>query len=206
MKLNYINRYLEPVTGSGGIDPTGGVLTALQTGFGVIQTIMGDAKAKRLLAQRTGYKTPQEVWKILNATLSMAQGDTITRDFQTNQVDRAFSQALGTSTRMGGNPNDLALLFDQKMNSLLKVGQQFHASNMEAFGKVLSAYDIVAQNKAAEWSSQQDIIKDKLQAASADKAAGIQNIGSGFNSLIGLTSASKTMDLYTQGANALSGG
>lgn len=204
MKLNFIQKYLDP-TGGGvaSLSPVGAAISAAQAAMGIIQTISGDAKAKRLMAQRTAYKTPDEIWKILNASLSGAQGDTITRDFQTDQLDRAFSQTLGTATRLGANPNDLSMLFDQKMQGVLKVGQQFHASNMEAFGKVLSAYDLVAQNEAAEWSSEQDILKDKLQAAAADKAAGIQNIGSAANSFISLSAAGKTSNIYTQIAEAL---
>lgn len=199
MKNNFINRFFGPdaAAGGAGLDPVSLALAGLQGGLGIIQSISGDAKAKRLMAQRTAYKTPDEIWKILNASLSMAGGDTITRDFQTNQIDRGFSQALGTATRLGADPNDLSALFDQKMQGILKVGQQFHASNMEAFGKVLSAYNLVADNKAAEWSSGQDIIKDKLQAASAEKAAGIQNIGSAANAAIGISAAAKTSNLYT---------
>lgn len=180
------------------MEPVSASIAAAQAAMGIIQTISGAAKAKRLMAQRTAYKTPDEIWKILNASLSMAGGDTITRDFQTDQIDRGFSQALGTSTRLGADPNDLSALFDQKMQGIMKVGQQFHVSNMEAFGKVLSAYDLIATNKTAEWSSAQDIIKDKLQAAAAEKAAGIQNIGSAANAAIGLSAASKTSNLYTK--------
>lgn len=194
MKLNFIQRYFIPIAAAA---------AAAQAAIGLVQTISGNAKAKKLLAQRTAYKTPEEIFKMLNLTLSGAPGDTITRDFQTDQIDRTFSQITGNATRLGADPNDLSALFDQKMNSIMKVGQQFHASNMEAMSKVLSAYDVVAANKSAEWSSQQDIIKDKLQAASAEKAAGIQNIGSAVNAGISLSASAKTSDLYKQIADAL---
>lgn len=155
------------------------------------------------MSQRTAYKTPEEIFKILNATLNMAGGDTITRDFQTNQIDKSFSQILGGATRLGANPNDLSALFDQKINGMLKVGQEFHASNMEAFGKVMSAYDMVAQNKVAEWRSKEDILKDKIAAATGEKAAGIQNIGSSANAFISANASAKTSNLYKQIADAL---
>lgn len=186
------------------LDPFSTVLAGAQTAAGLIQTISGANKTKSLLAQRSAYKTPEEIYKILNLTLSGAGGDTITRDFQTNQIDRAFSQTLGTATRLGADPNDLSSLFDEKINGLMKVGQEFHASNMESMSKVLSAYNLISDNKAAEWSSQQDILKDKLQSASQEKAAGIQNLGSAANAFIGLSAASKTGDLYKQIADALS--
>ncbi len=191
MKLNFIQRYLGPA-----VDPVSAGIAAVQAGLGIVQTISGDAKAKRLQAQRTAYKTPEEIFKILNLSLNNGQGDTLTRDFQTGQVDRAFSQVLGNATRLGADPNDLSALFDQKINSLMQVGNQFHASNMEAFSKVLSAYDIVAENKAAEWKSQQDILKDQIQAASAEKAAGIQNLGSAANAAISLSSSSQVKQIY----------
>lgn len=197
MKLQFIQRYYMPV------DPLSASIAAVQTGAGLLQSLVGDAKTKKLMAQRTAYKTPDEIFKILNLSLSGAGGDTITRDFQTNQLDKSFSQMLGGATRLGADANDLSALFNQKINGMLQIGQQFHASNMEALGKVFSAYDLVSQNKAAEWSSQQDIIKDQLQAASAEKAAGIQNLGSGANAFIGLSAASQTEDLYKKIAEAL---
>lgn len=186
-----------------GIDPVSAGIAGAQAAFGIVQTISAQAKIKKLLAQRTAYKTPDEIFKILNASLSGAQGDTITRDFQTDQLDRTFSQIMGVATRGGADPNDLSALLDQKIQGIIKVGQEFHASNMEAVSKVLSAYNLVADNKAAEWKSQQDIIKDKLQSASADKAAGVQNIGSAANAAISLSASSKTGDLYKQIADAL---
>lgn len=180
------------------IDPVSGSIAGLQAALGVVQAISGNDKAKKAMAQRTAYQTPEEVFKRLNLALSGGQGDTLARDYQTNQLDRNFSQILGGATRLGADPNDLSALFDQKIQGVMKIGDQFHASNMEAMSKILAAYDAVSQNKAAEWSSAQDILKDKIQAGAADKAAGIQNIGSAFNSLISLQGASKIADLYKQ--------
>lgn len=198
MRLNFIQKYLMP-----SVDPVSAALEAVQTGVGIVQSISGDARAKRAIAQRTAYKTPDEIFKILNLSLSGAGGDTITRDFQTNQLDRSFSQMLGGATRLGADANDLSALFNQKINGMLQIGQQFHASNMEALGKVFSAYDLVSQNKAAEWSSAQDILKDTIQAGAAEKAAGVQNIGSGVNAFLGTYASGKTQDLYKQIAEAL---
>lgn len=154
------------------------------------------------MAQRTSYKTPDEIFKILNLSLSAAGGDTITRDFQTNQLDRMFGGITGNAMRLGADPNDLSALFEQKINGLMKVGQQFHASNMEAMSKVLAAYDIVSQNKVAEWRSREDILKDKIQAAAMEKQAGIKNIGSSANAFISLVGAAGTSGLYGEAAAA----
>lgn len=174
----------------------GTAIAGVQAAAGLIQTISGNAKAKKLLGQRRAYSTPDEIFKILNYTLSQQGGDTATRDYTTGQIDRSFSQSVNAATQLGADPNDLSRLFESKVNSLMQVGQQFHASNMEAFSKALAAYDLVASNRAAEWKSQQDIIKDKMQAAGLDKAAGIQNLGSAANSFIALDAAKRTSDLY----------
>lgn len=179
------------------LDPISTALASAQTAMGIIQTITGDAKTKRLMGQRRAYKTPEEIYKILQATEQAMGGyDPTTLNFLTNQTDRAFDQATGSAVRLGANPNDLSSLFDQKIQGIMKIGADNHAINMEQFGKYLSALDVVASNKAAEQKSQQDIIKDKLASASAEKAAGIQNLGSAANAFIGLDASSKTSDLY----------
>lgn len=208
MRLNFITRYFQTAgDAAGGVaaaaatgNPAGlavgATLAGLQAALGLVQTISGNAKVKKLLGQRRAYTTPSEVQKILNYSLSLQGGDTITRDYLTGQIDRSFSQSVNAATQLGADPNDLSRLFEMKVNSLMQVGQQYHASNMEAFSKALAAYDLVASNKTAEWKSQQDIIKDKLQAAGLDKAAGIQNLGSAANAYISLDASRRTSDLY----------
>jgi hypothetical protein len=186
-----------------GINPVSIGIAAVKTGFDIVRTISADAKMKKLLAQRKAYQTPEEIYKMLELSLSQAGGDTITRDFQTNQLDQDFSSIAGDATRLGANPNDLSALFDKKIQGLMKVGEQFHASNMEGMSKVLSAYDIVASNKAAEQKSQQDILKDKIAAAAGEKAAGGMGLVNDANAFIGLSAAGKIGDLYKQIADAL---
>lgn len=166
--------------------------------YGAIKGIGADQKLNDLLAKRKSFVTPDEIYKILNATEMNAQGDSQTRDYQTGQIDRGFGQALGTATLLGADPNDLSSLFDQKMQGILSVGQQFHASNMEAFGKYLGALNTVADNKAAEWQSQQDILKDQIQAASGEKGDAFKNISGGLNTILSGLSADEQRKLYTQ--------
>lgn len=182
------------------IDPSL-ITTALGIAQGIGGLIGQDAAKKRiskLLNQRTAYSTPDEIFQILNATQSNAQGDTQTRDFQTNQLDIGFAGVLDTAQLLGADPNNLSALFDQKMQGILQIGQQFHASNMESFGKYLGALNTVAENKAAEWQSQQDILKDKLQAEGVNLQNSYANIGSGVNAVIGGLSATEQMKLYKQ--------
>lgn len=105
----------------------------VQATLGSIGAAVQYSKLKKAVAKRKSYVTPSEIYDILSATENRSQGDTQTRDFETGQVDRAFSQSLGTAELLGADPNDLSYLFDNKINNILKIGQQFHASNMESF-------------------------------------------------------------------------
>ena len=164
--------------------------------YGAYKGAKAKKEVKNALGKRVAYQTPDEVFKILNATENRSQGDTLTRDYQTNQLDTSFANALDSTNLLGGDPNAAAALFGQKMQGIMQIGQQFHASNMEAFGKYLGALDMVAQNRAAEQGSQQNIVKDEIQAAVAEKAAANQTTNNGLNTLIGGISAYDTMQLY----------
>lgn len=175
-----------------------GALGAAQTIAGLIGGIGANNKIKDVIAQRKAYQTPEEIFQILNATQSAAQGDSATRDFQTGQIDRAFSGAIGTAELLGGDPNSLSALFDARVNNLLKVGEQFHASNMESFGNYLKALNTVADNKAAEQISQDNLLKDQIQALAQQKQDATKNVGSGVNAITGALAADATMDLYKE--------
>lgn len=181
------------------LDPTI-LLAGAQSILGTAQAIGGSQRAKRLLQMRTPYSTPEEYYKLLQLTQSMAsQGyDAFTLNYLTGQNEQAFSQTLGVSERLGGNPNDLSALFHQSVNQAMKIGAENHALNMENIGKFLSSLDIIGQNKAAEWKSREDILKDQLQAASADKQSGFQNILSGANAFIAAYANAQTEKLFTQ--------
>ncbi len=183
-----------------GFDPSGitEALGVVQAGYGIVKDIQNNKKIKNLLAQRKSYTTPDEVFKILNATLNKSQGDTLTRDFQTNQLDTSFGDALGTAETLGADPNQLSSLFGQKIQGMLQIGDQFHKSNMESFGNYMNALKLVGDNKTAEWQSQQDIIKDQLQAAGQQKQDNTKNIAGGINTFLSGLSADATMDLYKE--------
>lgn len=167
-------------------------------GYGVYQKGRANKKAKDALARRKEFQTPDEVYQILNAMENRSQGDTATRDFQTQQIDNSFAQQLGVAELLGADPNDLSGMFNQKMQGILQVGQQFHASNMEAFGKYIGGLDMLASNKAAEWKSGQDFVKDDLQAAAADGAAANATINSGINTALAGYSAHQSNKLYKE--------
>lgn len=205
MKLQFINRFLD--TGVGGallggaaslIPGVAAVLPIVQGILGTIQSTTGANRARNLLQRRQSYRTPEEYFQILNATSSLAgQGfDPFTLNYLTGETDRAFGASIGAATRLGGDPNLLSQLFDQKMQGVLKIGAENATRNLENFTKYLGALDVIGQNKAAEQKSQQDLLKDQLQAAVGDKREGIQNIINAANAYLGLAAAHGTSGLF----------
>lgn len=172
--------------------------SGIQGGLGLLQSIKGDKEADRLRKQRKAYQTPEEIFQLLEATQSRASTgyDPETLDYLTNQTDRAFNSTLSTARMLGVDPNTLGAAFDSKVNQIMKIGAENQALNMANFNKYLSALEIVAANDAAEQKSEQDMLKDDIQAAVGEKKAGIQNVGNAFNSLIGTASAQATSNLY----------
>ena len=173
-------------------------LGVLQTGIGIVDNINNKKKQKNLLNQLEAYKTPDEIFDILNATQNNAsQGlDATTLNYLTNQTDQAFSSSIGAGTRLGADPNDLSAIFSQKVNSIMQIGAQNHQANMANFSQYLSALGLVADNKAAEFKSQQDIIKNRLQATGVNLQTATQNISGGLNTALSALSASQIGNLY----------
>lgn len=201
---NIIRLMRDPTAALGGAAAGAGVagampyLAALQAGLGIYQTIAGKNKINKLLKQRKAYQTPQEVFDILNITESNAQQgfDPTTLAYLTNQIDRGFAGGLGAATRLGADPNQLSALLDQKIQGTMKVGAENHRLNMENMSRYLGALDSVAANKAAEQKSQQDIIKDQLQAAGVQVQSGTGNLSGGINTGIAAFASDKTANLY----------
>lgn len=69
---------------------------------------------------------------------------------------------------------------------------------MENFGRVIQGYNLLADNKAAKWKSEQDIVKDDMQAADAKMKSGMQNIAGGVNTAISVDSATRAGNLYKE--------
>lgn len=178
--------------------PVGLGLGLLQTGIGIVGDITNKARQKKYLGQLKAYKTPQEVFDILNATQNNAsQGlDPVTLNYLTNQTDQAFSSSIGAATRLGADPNDLSSIFSQKVDSIMKIGAENHQANMANFSAYLNALGTVADNRAAEFKSQQDIIKNKLQATGVNLQTATGNISGGLNTILSTLTADQIANLY----------
>jgi hypothetical protein len=175
-------------------------LGAVKTGIGIVEKIASKSKLKKLRRKRKAFETEDEVYDIRNATQSMASSgyDPATLNYLTNQIDRGFSSSVGAATRMGGDPNSLASLFDQKIQSIMKVGAENAALNMQNFSRYLSALDLVSKNKEAEWASEQGFIKDDMQAAAVDVSNAQKEINAGINLGLGSLSSMEAEKLYKE--------
>lgn len=174
----------------------GAGLGVLQAGIGIIQDIKAKKKINGLLDQEKPFQTSQQVYDILNASLNNAQGDTITRNYETNAVDQNLSDSVNAATKLGADPNVLSSIFQNSVNGIMKVGQQFHESNTAAFSNVLNAFKLLSDNKDAEYASQQGIIKDRLAAAGANLQTGTANVSGGLSNILSSLSSKATGDLF----------
>lgn len=190
--------------------PAAAVAGIVQGGLGIVQTIGGlfgqgrrRRQMQRLQSQRKAYKTPEEVYQQLNATQFNAQtglgGETLS--FLLSSADRAFSGSIGASTRLGADPNALSRIFDQRVMQ----GQQIASLDMNArmanFGQYLNGLGTVAQSKAAEQVSRDNLIKDQMQAVSAAGADATRNVQGGLNAILSGGSAIASSFLYNDNLN-----
>jgi hypothetical protein len=181
-------------------------LGAIQTGIGIVNSIGQKKRINKLIDKLNPYTTPDAFYQGLNLTESRAQGDTVTRQFQQDQLDNAFAGYLGAATNLGADANQLSAAFGQKIQGLMQVGQQFHQSNTEAFSAMLAGFNALAENKTAEQVSKNNLIKNRIQAENANFKTANDNIGNGLNTFLASLSSKGMMDLFKQsGGNADSG-
>lgn len=181
------------------------LLGAAQAIGGILKGHAEEAKAKRLRASRTAFKTSSQIYDIQAATENNAsQGyDVGTLDYLTNQIDNAASSAYDTSKKLGGDPNDLSAILDQQLQGILKVGAGSAAVRMENFGKYLGAQELLSKNLDAEWASKQGMIKDDLQAAAQGRQEAAAQVSNGLSNVVSGISSMEIAKLYKERTNAI---
>lgn len=155
----------------------------LQGAIGIGQTSKANRRLNKLFKQRRAFETPAEIFEILQMTQNNAQTGfgAETLDYLTDQADRGLSSSLGAATRIGADPNQLSGILDGYFQDIFKIGSQNELERMKKFDALINATQLVAANSEAEWASQENILKDQMQAASGTLAAGQQNLQSGIN-------------------------
>lgn len=184
--------------GLGALNPIGLGLGALELGYGIIQDIGAEKRQKAALKRRKAYKTPDEIFDILNATEYNAQTgyDPITLNYLTDQTNQSFASSIGAAERLGADPNALSAIFGQNVDNIRRISADNHSLYMQNFGNYINALNTVASNDAAEQKSAQDMINDELQAAGADLKSATGNISGGINTLLATASANQISQLY----------
>lgn len=174
----------------------GAGIGAAQAVLGAIQAGKARKEVKGLVGQLKPLEIPGQITDILNLNLSNAQGDLQTQNYETQNLDNAFSSSLGSATRLGADPNDLSALFGQKINGILAIGEQTHQSRTAAFSSLIGALQNTADYNVARQVSINDIIKNKIQAANSNLATGTANLGSGVSNVLNSLSAAALAKLY----------
>lgn len=185
---------------AGSATPWGAILGGAQTLIGLGEKIIGNAKLKKLFKQRKAYETPSEIFDILNSTEFRAQSgfDPETLGFLTNKAERGFATSIGAAERLGADPNILSGLNDEYMQDIMKIGSDNAMLQLQNFDKFLSAKQLVADNKTAEWQSKENLIKDQMQAAGMEGAAGTQDLSSGLNLALSSLTSSQQAKLWQE--------
>ena len=186
------------------IDPSL-IMGAVQGGIGIVQSLIGAgqkrkarAKADKLMSERKAFITPEETMQALQASQWNAQtgmgGDVL--KYLTGNADKTFSSSVGAVGLNGGDANDLMALFNQRAEENLKIAGQDTAARMANFSKLLTSLATVADNKAAEQVSKDNLLKDRIQGAVAEGGEGTKNGQSGLNGLLAGASTIAMGQLY----------
>lgn len=175
-----------------------GAISAIQGLIGDGQIKEGNQELKRLFSKREAFQTPQQILDIVNmAQFNASQGySDETINYITGQAGAGLSSTLGAATKLGADPNNIAALIDGFYQNIFKVGAESELVKMKKFDSLTNALNLLAENKAAEWQSQDNLIKDQMQAAATKVAGGQQNLQSGVNTALSSLSALATNGLY----------
>lgn len=175
-------------------------IAAFQIGKGIVDSNNAKKAAREAQGRIKPYKTPQEVYDLLNATKYNAQSgfDAQTLDYLTNQTDSAFAGSLSTAEQLGADPNALSAIFGQKINGIMQISAQNHQLQLQNFNAYINALSSVGANDAAEQKSVQDQLKDQLQKIGIDKQVATQQISAGINTGISAISNAEMMKLYKE--------
>lgn len=174
-------------------------------GIGLAQTLINAGKEKRankelkrLFSQRKSFETPSEIFDILNLSqFNAAQGfSDQTTSYLTGEAGAGLAGSLGTATRLGADPNALSGTIDQYYKDIFKIGAESDLVKMKKFDSFTNALGLVAQNKEAEWQSEENLIKDQMAAVASRVQAANTGQQSGLNLALGSLAALASNNLY----------
>lgn len=181
------------------------IAAGIGAAVGGIQALVNAGKEKRanrelkkLFSQREAYQTPEQIFDILNLSqFNAAQGfSDQTTSFLEGQAGAGLSAGLGTASRLGADPNQLGGIIDNYYQDIFKIGAESDLVKMKKFDSLTSALNLVAENKAAEQVSEDNLIKDQMQAVASRVQAASVGQQSGLNLALNSITSLAGMDLY----------
>lgn len=183
----------------GAAGPVGLALGGLQTALGIYQGISGNARAQRALRKRRAFRTPEEILDLAKFDQSrVGVGlDPQTLQYLTGNADNALSSSLNAAARLGGDPNQLSNLVDQRFAENLKFGAENQRQNLLNYAGYRESLQTLAANDAAEQKSREDILKDELAAAGATQQQSVPNVLGGGNTILNTLAAANTANLFS---------
>lgn len=161
------------------------------------------------------YKIQDEYYGNRDSAAELAQGGLpqATKDYYTSESARGLGSGISAINSSGGNPNDIARIFDSYNRGIRKIGAddaEAQIGNIKYFHQVNK--DLAAQ-KTIQWGvneyqPHQNELKELTQRIAADK----QNIWSGIQGAIGSAQAGVTgmqnnkllQSLYSNGKGGIS--
>jgi len=154
-------------------------------------------KDKSELAQLTPafYKIQDEYEGNRNSAAEIAQGGITpaAKDYYTEQSQRGFGSGVSAITSSGGNPNDIARIFDSYNQGIRKIGAddaEAQINNIKYFHQVNK--DLAAQ-KNIQWGvNEYEPYRNKLKELTLRIAADKTNINNAVNGAIGSFQAGVT--------------
>jgi hypothetical protein len=158
---------------AGGIEAVGGAITK----------IAANRRLKRLSGQRVARQTPQEFIDANNLALNEAQTGygASSLDYFTSQSDRALTASLETVSRLGGDPNSIADIFDRNMQSIMKTTNDDALLKYQKTSRVFDSLYGLGEQRLANWADKEAVLKDKMAAEAMKVKAGADTMNSGLN-------------------------
>jgi hypothetical protein len=124
--------------------------------------------------------------------------------YLTNQNDRVLSSSLDAITRLGGNPNNVADIFDRASQNVMKTAYDNDMLQYNKLTKVFETTQALADQRVAEWADKEAKLKDEMASEAQKAAAGNKTKNTGLNLLTSAAANYDAENLYKTGQrNAL---
>lgn len=189
----------------------GTAIAAVGAGYNIIDGISKENAGKRLAANNTRpwYNIPNEYQENDNAAASQAETGLApsTVNYYTTQASRGLGSGISGILQGGGDVDNLSKLYDQFTQGLSQESAQDEQLKTQHLNTFINANKDLAGQKTQQWAlNYYEPYKDTALLASAEKASGQQQIGTGIGEAVGAASSAATQGLYADRTAAMKSG